>query len=360
MKTVKSKFLTTCSLVFPQIRCLCKSIFVTIGVCTLLLIGDLSAQDIHFSQFYNSPLSLNPALTGKINGGYRVNVIYRNQWFGVVESHSPYVTPAASFDKPFAFRKDAFGVGLILLNDKTGDNRLNSLLALASGAYHKSLGKNHSLSLGLQIGLIQKRIDADNLEWGSQFKDDHFNHNLPSGEEIENSTSTSADLNAGFLWNGKLSEKVMAYAGFSGFHLNQPKITFLVDSDERIDSRFMIHAGADIELSEKILLIPSFVYTSVRNLSEVNVGTAFGFDITRHTGFFLGGYYRVNDAAIAFSAVEWRNTRVGLSYDFTVTGLSDARDATHRPTGSIEVSLQYVGKVIPMPGMKQVLFCPRF
>ena len=333
-------------------------IYVLVGLVSVFQIG--TAQDIHYSQFYNSPLTLNPALTGKIGGSFRVALNYRNQWFGVIDGYSPFVTPSASFDKPFAFSKDALGIGILLLNDKTGHNRLNSFLALASGAYHKSLGKKHSISAGVQAGVLQKRIDLDNLEWGTQFKDDHFNHNLPSGENIESSTSTATDINLGVLWNGLVLESVQLYAGFSVFHLNQPKISFIVDSEERVDARLLFHAGADIEFNGKVRLIPSVVYASVVNNYELNVGTAVGFEITQHTGFYLGGFYRLNDAAIAYSAVEWRNARVGLSYDFTVSSLKESNQATDRSAGSIELSIQYVGKVIPLPRMKQVLFCPRF
>ena len=40
----------------------------------------VQAQDPAFSQFFASPLTLNPALTGKFNGTLRVAGNYRNQW----------------------------------------------------------------------------------------------------------------------------------------------------------------------------------------------------------------------------------------------------------------------------------------
>ena len=60
-----------------------------------VLSADISAQDIHFSMFYASPITLNPALTGVFDGTYRVAAIYRNQWQSV---STPYNTFAASFD----------------------------------------------------------------------------------------------------------------------------------------------------------------------------------------------------------------------------------------------------------------------
>ena len=48
-------------------------------VFSLFLLGKASAQDPHFSQFFSSPLTLNPAFTGKFFGTYRVAGNYRNQ-----------------------------------------------------------------------------------------------------------------------------------------------------------------------------------------------------------------------------------------------------------------------------------------
>ena len=79
------------------------------------------AQDIHFSQYYASPLTLNPALCGKFDGFVRVDGIYRSQYYGLSQSSSIYSTPAASVD--FSLLKDqmkgnALGVGLSVVNDQ--------------------------------------------------------------------------------------------------------------------------------------------------------------------------------------------------------------------------------------------------
>ena len=61
-------------------------------VIFIMLLGVASfakAQvDPHFSQYYMHPLWLNPALTGAINGDYRVALIDRNQWSGVTNAFS--------------------------------------------------------------------------------------------------------------------------------------------------------------------------------------------------------------------------------------------------------------------------------
>src|SRR5205085_9109880 len=82
-----------------------------------------SAQDPHFSQFYYSPLTVNPAMTGSIEGTWRVGINYRNQW-GSISAPSVYSTPSAFGDfRLFSgrFSGNSMGLGLLLLTDKAGD-----------------------------------------------------------------------------------------------------------------------------------------------------------------------------------------------------------------------------------------------
>src|SRR5678810_596663 len=66
---------------------------------TVIIYGTLAskalAQDPNFSQFFASPLTLNPAMTGKFDGVYRVAGNYRNQWPTI---YNAYTTYTASFD----------------------------------------------------------------------------------------------------------------------------------------------------------------------------------------------------------------------------------------------------------------------
>ena len=55
----------------------------------------LSAQDPSFSQFFSSPLNINPALTARINAKWRVVSNLRDQWIGPA---SPYASGTISYD----------------------------------------------------------------------------------------------------------------------------------------------------------------------------------------------------------------------------------------------------------------------
>src|ERR1051325_8850459 len=145
-------------------------------IAMLLVVGAVFSQDIHFSQFYASPLTLNPALTGRMNGDYRLAAIYRGQFksFTSDPSFNLYATPAASFDMPFVFgkkRNQAVGVGILFVNDITNNKRLNTIHAQASVAYIKVLDKNfhHQLSIGLQGGIQQATVKSTDLKFENQF-----------------------------------------------------------------------------------------------------------------------------------------------------------------------------------------------
>ena len=74
--------------------------------------GVAKAQDPHFSQFFASPLTLNPAFTGKFDGSWRLAANHRDQWPSIPKA---YVTTSASFDFPILKNSipenDVFGVG---------------------------------------------------------------------------------------------------------------------------------------------------------------------------------------------------------------------------------------------------------
>ena len=99
-----------------------------------------SAQDPNFSQFFVSPLTLNPALTGKFNGNVRVAGNYRDQWPDISKA---FVTSTISVDLPILRGKisdlDTWGVGLMAMTDKTANGVLSGNFISLTTAYHKGL-----------------------------------------------------------------------------------------------------------------------------------------------------------------------------------------------------------------------------
>lgn len=326
---------------------------------TSIISLNLYAQDVHFSQYYANPLYLNPALTGTAPGDFRMTAQYRNQAFTI--SNTPYVTYSGSFDiAPFRkkMRYDLVGFGLLVNSDKTGNGVLRTQSILLSGAFNKTLDayKKYSLGIGIQGGIIQKRIDFTKLAFESQFDGDtDFDLALPSGENVNQNNFILPELNVGLLWKAFFTKNVNAYAGFSMNHLLRPKQSFLNDPESRLSTRYVFHASADFRMGKYATISPTLMFKTQNTAQQLNVGAAFGYDISDMTSFYFGAWYRLKDAIIPTAAIEISGFRIGLSYDANISQLRPASNGH----GAIELSLIYIHKKSPPSYFNPSNFCPR-
>ena len=320
------------------------------------------AQDIHFSQFYASPLNLNPSLTGKVNGDYRIAGIYRGQWFSVGDK--TYQTPSLSFDMPFIIgkkKKDAIGAGINVVADRTNGGRFNTTGIYLSTAYHKGLGKEnkHQLSLGVQGGYVMRQLKSNDFTFGDQITNGQLNGN-PTSENFANNNRNYPDVNVGLFYNGQLSKKLMFFAGYSFYHLTTPKEDFLANSNNELPTRQVVHGGFQWDVAPKFSLYPGVLFQLQQEAQEVNFGNNFGWHFlnkeNKKATFFFGGWYRMGDAAIAMLGLEYNRFRVGASYDFTTSELNNANNLR----GGFEISAIYVGLFNKPSDNNIFLFCPRY
>ena len=327
------------------------------------------AQDIHFSQFFNAPMLLNPALTGFTPGLYRIGVNYRNQWWSATGGgfgKSPYMTTAVAGDFPIKVKNDAVGVGLFLANDQAGANTFSTIIVNASGSYIKTLGKkeNHRLSAGVQIGYTNQSINTSNFQFASQFDQTNtFVSSLANNESIGKSHVGYVNVNAGLLWAGKFSDVFGAYAGASFFNVSLPKDDILSGQKRELYWRANIHAGLDFTINHKYHILPALMYMVQGVDNEINTGLGFGLDFENDMQVTLGLYNRINtlsagagaDAVIPYIAFEIKGIKLGISYDATVSQLKDAGHAV----GAFELSLSYTKKRRNY-NFRNALIYPRF
>ena len=127
-----------------------------------------SAQDPHLSQFYMSPLYLNPALTGAFNGNYRLTGLFRGQWGSVLRSESVPMYRTYTFSADFRTNKgfakgDAFRFGASFMGDQAGESKFGYNVGGIAVAYHKILTRNNYLAAGFSSQIYQQTIDYTNL-----------------------------------------------------------------------------------------------------------------------------------------------------------------------------------------------------
>ena len=347
---------------------------VLLGVGAALILAQAAqAQDAHFTQYFASPLTLNPALTGLTQCDLRVSANYRNQWAAV--SSNPYTTGSISFDMATLKDKlnngDALGVGLLVLYDKAGTGSLTNTTAGLSVAYHKALGveKRHSISLGVQGYLVQKNINFNNLDFEDEYDRNSGVAVFQTGESIGNQDLTYPDFNAGIMYSGRVSENATAYAGFSYYHLTRPEETFLNNgtavADLKIASRYTGYLGGSFNLNENTVLYASGLYQQQAKASETVLGAAVGFvlnpgfdvEYSRATILYLGGWWRYGDAVAPYIGFEWSKMQLGISYDVNVSSFTPATNGN----GAYEISLIYNGCINKRErGPRYNFACPKF
>ncbi|MCB0700356.1 MAG: PorP/SprF family type IX secretion system membrane protein [Chitinophagales bacterium] len=326
------------------------------------------AQDAHFTQYFASPLTLNPALTGLTQCDVRLAANYRSQWSSV--SSNPYITGTLSYDmatmKGSLGNGDALGIGLLGLFDRSGLGGLQNITVGLSLAYHKALGyeKQHTLSFGLQGALVQKSLDFTKLQFEDQFNPSTGTASGTTGEAIGNADLTYPDFNAGLMYSGRITEHATAYVGFSYYHLTQPVETFL-NGTNKINSRYTGYLGGSFDLNENIVLYASALYQSQASAQEIMAGAAVGFvlnpgydkEFSKKTIFYLGGWYRYADALAPYIGFEWSKMKLGLSYDVNVSSFSPATNGN----GAYEVSLIFNGCINKRDARPTYNFaCPKF
>jgi len=328
------------------------------------------AQDVHFTQYFTSPLTLNPAQTGLTQNDWRASANFRTQWYTV--SDNPYMSGTVAFDIPTLRGKlpegDALGIGVLGLYDRSGSGALQNTTVGLSVAYHKAFGmdKQHTLSLGVQGYMVQKSIQFDKLVFGDQ-----FSPNSPGGfiagtsmEQFDNADLTYPDFNVGLMYSGRVAEKATLYGGVAYYHLTRPEEKFLQSGTaEKINSRFSVHLGGSFEMNENTVMYLSGMYQKQGPASELLLGGAVGFimnpghdEYTRNTIFYLGGWYRYGDAIAPYIGFEWSKMKIGFSYDVT---MSSAQNMTSGQ-GAYEVSLIYNGIINKITRKKYNFTCPKF
>jgi type IX secretion system PorP/SprF family membrane protein len=321
-------------------------------VLLTLCSGIVNAQDVAYSQFYANPLYLNPALAGsKVCPRFTLN--YRNQWPSI---NKGYVNYSASYDQHFD--KISGAIGLMVNAANGGGGILQSVSASFIYSYRLVLSNTLVANIGFQGSYMQNKLNWNELIFEDQ---------LISGNGIINPvtletppdhlTKSTSDFSAGML----LGYKESLYLGAAVHHLTQPDIAFYNNVPSKLDMKITVHAGAYIDLEqglngndiEDLSVSPNIMYIQQGNFQQLNLG------MYLNVYPFVGGlWFRHNfenpDAVIALLGFQHAQFKIGYSYDYTVSELTNATGGAHE----ISFAWQFPcpRKVFKIKAIK----CPRF
>lgn len=279
-------------------------------------------QDLIYSQFYNAPGYLNPALNGQFNGDLRMNLIYRSQWTKVPGALNNY-----TFSADYQVPDFGGGIGVIINKSSEGTAYLSKLNMAGVYSYSVVINEN-TLSFGVQGGVTNRRIDYDQLVFPDQINAGGIISGGGTGASYPiNNNKYFFDAAAGINY---VSGNLMV--GISGQHLNRPNES-LTGTTSVLPLRYggylsyliPINRFADDDFPA---VIPSVVYYNQGKLKSFSAGFQYKTN-TVNLGVWYRGDGKQQDAVVLSLIFDlfkksdsYSKVRVGVSHDATTSKIN--------------------------------------
>ena len=324
-------------------------------VLFILTISNLQAQDPQFTQFYASPLYLNPAYTG-LTYEHRFAANYRNQWPGITKTYQTYM---ATYD--YNLSDFNSGIGVVVMQDRAGTAGLTHSQFGVTDAYHFKINKFAEIRAGANLSYNIKKLDFSKLR---------FNDQITTGSGISLDAPNYEQLNYMDFGAGALLNSTEYWLGFSAKHLTQPNSS-LVGQQDPLPVSISLHGGYRYIIEQKTkndlrrYVSPAFNYRHQQKYDQLDIGIYY-YHLPINVGLwyrglpfkkYKAGYSNRESIAIlvGFDLAEY-NLRVGYSYDLTLSKLGVANSL-----GAHELSMIYEIATKKKKKNKKILVsCPKF
>lgn len=323
--------------------------YVTVALFSLLTTVVAAQIDPHFSQYYMYPLWLNPALTGAVDGHYRVSVIQRQQWQNIASFNTTGVSADMTTDKNINF-------GFNILQQSAGNvgyKYTNGDLSISYSGIHFGKQGEKIVTFGMQGGFLGRSLNLSEAQVDAQYQGGVYNPS-PVDIGIVKPSAYSFDLGAGlFYYDADPDKKVNLFGGFSAGHLTQPSDPFLnANNGAKLPVRYTAHAGANVYLSEKAQLVPNVLYMRQGNTSEIMLGGYLQMALNETTDITGGVNFRINDAVSPYIGLKLSAFTFGFSYDVNTSQLGKLVSGSN----GFDLSLMYTDS----KKQKGYFKCPRY
>jgi type IX secretion system PorP/SprF family membrane protein len=298
----------------------------------LCLSGLVKAQDPKFSQYFASPLSLNPALTGYFDGRYRIAINTRQQWANIGEAYNTYSASGEVKFQDEYYYDDIFSIGFSGIYDESFNKILRSNNFSVSASYYKFLDPDHNFKLGLapQLAYVTRKLDYDALTVASQFNNGAFDLSIPNNLGLDNDKLTYFDFNVGTNLALTL-DRIAASLGFAMFHLTRPEQSFFNDVYVKLPYRKTLNASFRYLSQDLIDLNFSTHYLIEGKSYDLIFGGVVGLkpNIESNMKFNAGLWYKTNEKSyFPYVGLEFANASLGINYSLSTNEIAGYKPRT--------------------------------
>ncbi len=299
-------------------------------------------QDVHSTQYYNTPYLINSGLTGQFNGEQRYALYHRSQWRSI---SVPYRSVALSADwrnLTLTRRIDKIPKvhsGVTLINDRAGDSRFRTTVFM--GSLSVPLAWNQwQITPALSLGLINMSIDQSDLFFDQNWTGQVFDPSANNGEGSISEGYSRFQCNTGIAFS-KAQNGVETLFGIGVFNLQQPRQNFLEGDDMRLQRRWVMHGQVKFGVAPQWQAEPILLWMQQGPYRSIAPGLRVHYDLQTPgipTIAYVGMTGRARDAGNIIAGMRYDMWDVGLSYDINV---SDLVPASNR-RGGLELTVVYI------------------
>jgi type IX secretion system PorP/SprF family membrane protein len=332
------------------------------GICfsaasCILPVGS-NAQDIHFSQFFETPLLRNPALAGIFTGDVRVQGVFRDQWNSVTNAYKT-ASLNGEYKMPIGRADDFVTLGFQSMYDRAGTIGWTTVQLMPALTYHKSVSADHNryLSLGFMGGWVQRSFDRSKMTTNSQYD------GLGDGEPLTSTKYSYLDGSVGMSYNATIRDNPADnfYIGVAYHHFTRPNQSFYRDPTVELNPKWVFSGGIRFGVTEYTYITLQADHSRQGNYTETVGGAMYGLklggdpdnpDYVLHAGTYL----RLNDALIPVIKLEYLPFSFALSYDVNISKLRTSSYGR----GGIELSLSFVKSLDRDNPYLNAVKCPKF
>ena len=361
-------------------------------ISTLCLLSiSLYSQDAHFSYYQFAPATINPALTGAFYGNIRATALMRGQWYNVnfpqQNGNNGFSTRTIFVDGniPFGLKEGDWisaGINLLMEGNTAGAVDTRRGFSGFSVAYHLTMGKDKStiLTAGVKYGSYSLAFNNTGsattpftVSQGAEISEDaDYQTAITGADDMNNITDNTNDFHLGFMLTTPVGKSSDLRIGLSSDHLLAPRLESNVNNmgggmqppipnlqGAQIERRINAFVQLYTDLSNKITYNPSIVYQSMGAASNILLQNLFSYTHNPNSdivfNFGLGVRLADNMDVPFYVGVDYKDWRVGLSFDTNVSGLTQATSNA----GAYELGISKIFKWNKKAQVKPKFICPR-
>lgn len=311
---------------------------ITLITIIILTVSASAQQAYNSSVWMQSPALFNPGAMASGSEDYSFFTNCRLQYLAMDGMMMRTNTLSMGFKiSDGAYSKNNFGIGLNVINDQSGDNKLMTNAITIPINYSIQMNDYNKVSLGVAPGVYLQSYDPSTQNWESDWNGNGFNGLIGDPIFINSNISRSSygalNVNAGLHFQNTQRNKSKLYGGIALNHLSRQKINFTNTAD-KLYGQLVVNAGADLVTRRKDIRIqPQVMY--FRNGPSNNFIMGVGCEHLLETGstitninksksFSYAAFYRWNDAVVATVNYKFKNFKIGLAFDANVSRLNSA------------------------------------